>query len=107
MGDKIDRPMLCQHWIHSHEEDTETEAVYRPSKFSFPPARGRKGFELSDDGTLVEYAIGPSDRPLGKPGQWKLDGDQMAMYTESDDEPTSIMTITAVDSEKLVLRKGG
>ena len=54
---------LLQHWIHSHEEDTDTEMVFRPASFNFPPARGRKGFELSPDGTLIDYRIGPTDRP--------------------------------------------
>lgn len=107
MGAKIDPPMLHQHWIHSHEEDTEDEVVYRPSHYDFPPARGRKGFELREDGALVEYAVGPADRPVAKQGRWKLLGDQVALYPESGDEPTNMLTIRAVDAEKLVVQKGG
>ena len=107
MGGKIDLPMLHQHWVHSREEDTEFEAVYRPQSYNFPPARGRRGFELKEDGTLVEYSPGPADRPVGKPGQWKLVGQQVAFYGESDDQPTSMLTISSVNAEKLVLKKGG
>ena len=107
MGGKIDLPMLHQHWVHSREEDTDDETVYRPQHFDFPPARGRRAFELRDDGTLVEYSPGPTDRPVGKPGQWKLVGEQVAVSGDSDDKPTRMMTIISLDAEKLVVRKGG
>ena len=107
MGGKIDVPMLCRHWIHSHEEDTESEVVYRPSHYGFPPARGRKGLEVCENGTCVEYVVGQGDRPVGKQRRWKLVGDQMALYAELGDEPIVMLTISAVDGEKLVLRKGG
>ena len=105
MSGNCDLPILHQHWIHSHEEDTEDEVVYRPSHYDFPPARGRKGIELFDDGTLVEYAVGATDRPVGKHGRWKLVGDQMALYDESDGEPTGMLKIKSLNIDKLVVRK--
>ncbi len=39
-------PELFQHWMHSHEEDSGDVQVYRPADYDFPPARGRRGFEL-------------------------------------------------------------
>ena len=98
--------MLQQHWVHSHEEDTEDELVYRLAQYNFPPARGRKGFELCKDGTLVEYAVGAADRPISNPGQWKLVGDQVLMYTKTAETPSRMMTIIALEPEKLILRKG-
>jgi hypothetical protein len=50
-------------WVHSHEEDTPTETVFRPAGWKFPPARGRRSMRLLADGGLVEGQPGPDDRP--------------------------------------------
>src|SRR5438034_663791 len=44
-------------WLHSHEEDADAAKVYRPDDYPFPPARGRMGFELKPDGSLLEALI--------------------------------------------------
>lgn len=44
---------LCRTWLHSYEEDTETELEYRPEtpeNFAFPPSRGRTGFTFLPNG---------------------------------------------------------
>jgi len=106
MTGKIERSLLYQYWIHSHEEDTANEAVYRPESYDFPPARGRKAFELREDGTLVDYGSGPADRPIGREGQWKLvREDQVAFSRTSADEPSRVLTIRSLDAERLVLEK--
>ena len=82
MGKKRAVPdFLFQRWLHSREEDTATERVYRPAAYPFPPSRGRPGFELRRDGTFVEIGIGPTDRPLetGPPGSWELASDGRLM----------------------------
>jgi len=89
---------LHQHWMHSHEEDTEAEVVYRPASYQFPPARGRTGFELKADGALTEYGIGPTDRRTQTAGKWKLDGDTLKIGTRA-------MKIVSLDRGRLVLRK--
>ncbi len=84
--------------MHSHEEDTETESVFRPASYAFPPARGRRGFELKPDGSLTEYGIGPTDRRTQTPGTWKLDGDALRLGTRT-------LKIVSVDRQRLVVRK--
>ena len=46
-------------WLHSHEEDSAAEMVFRPSTFAFPPSRCRVGFESNDNGSYVARAIRP------------------------------------------------
>jgi hypothetical protein len=70
--------------MHSHEEDSEGEAVYRRASYQFPPARGRTGFELKADGSLTEYGIGPTDRRTQTAGKWKLDGDTLKIGTRDE-----------------------
>jgi hypothetical protein len=94
----MDVKALRQHWVHSHEEDTDTEMVFRPASYKFPPARGRKGFELKPDGTLVDYGIGPTDRRTRSKGKWKLEGDELRLGGRA-------MKVVDVDRERLLVRK--
>lgn len=52
---------LRQRRLHSHEEDTDTETVYRPADYDFPLSRGRSGFDLKQDNKLAEINIAPTD----------------------------------------------
>lgn len=57
-------------WLHSREEDAGDVQVYRPETWDFPPARGRRGLEVGEDGELRLLAPGPDDRPQAVPGGW-------------------------------------
>lgn len=105
MTSKPTKEVLCQRWVHSHEEDTATEMVFRPAGFQFPRSRGRRSFELKPDGRLVEMGIGPTDRPLETQGTWKLEDDVLTFYTESPPKPGRAMRIASVDKDRLVIRK--
>jgi hypothetical protein len=100
------KAILQQHWVHSHEEDTGTEMIFRPVHFRFPPSRGRKSFELKPDGSLVVTGIGPVDVPVKNPGTWKLeDEDKLIFIYNSENRPTQVMKIVTAEKERLVIRK--
>lgn len=106
MGNKIDKRKLAQRWLHSHEEDSEGNQVYRPADFPFPPSRGRDGFELRADGTLVDRGIGPTDRPQKTEGTWKLEDDGTLVFdVGSPTELARRLTIGSVEKDRLVLKK--
>ncbi len=84
---KNSQDLLCRRWIHSHEEDTETEMVFRPATFPFPRSRGRISFELRPDGTLVEQGMGPTDRRTEATGRWALAADGILEFTRGSQEP--------------------
>ena len=105
MSKKTLPDLLHRHWIHSHEEDTATEMVFRPATFNFPRSRGRKGFELKPDGTLVDVGIGPTDRPAQTPGTWRIEEDKVACYREAESTPIRVMQIVSVDANRLVIKK--
>jgi hypothetical protein len=106
MKKNIDRKSLPQQWVHSHEEDTETEKVYRPASFSFPPSRGRSAMALKPGGELAERGIGPTDRLQESQGTWKLDADgTLSLYEKGKKKPKRTMRIVSVDGERLVVRK--
>jgi hypothetical protein len=102
----IDRNALHQHWVHSHEEDTETERVFRPASFAFPRSRGRSAMALKSDGGLVETGIGPTDRPQDSLETWKLEGDDtLSIYEKGKRKPKRAMKILSLDKDRLVVRK--
>ena len=97
--------VLQQEWVHSREEDTPTEMVFRPASYDFPPARGRKSFALGSGGKLVEAGIAPTDARTETEGRWKVEGDRLAFFTKSASEPSKVMQIVSVDKERLVVKK--
>jgi hypothetical protein len=60
---ELDPAVVQKPWVHAHEEDTDSELIYRPASYSFPPSRGRSALDLRPDGTYVESSPGPTDRP--------------------------------------------
>jgi len=91
-------------WVHSHEEDTDAEMVFRPGDYSFPPSRGRQAFELRPDGTYVESGPGPVDRPEEATGEWDLAPDDTLVLTGGPEGRRSLR-IESVDPDRLVVRK--
>ena len=104
--DKIAPEVLHRRWIHSHEEDTAEEMVFRPEAFPFPRSRGRAAFELKPDQTLVETGIAPADGPLISRGTWTLDTTgRLFFYGDAPSKASRVMQITAASKERLVVRK--
>lgn len=94
---------LHKRWVHSHEEDRDDVAVFRPATFDLPPARGRRSIELRDDGSYVEAFPGPADVPQEAGGRWSLDGDRLALDPNGD-RPAERWRVVAVDEDRLRLR---
>jgi hypothetical protein len=91
-------------WLHSREEDTESGTVYRRKSYRFPPSRGRKGFELNTDHTVTEIGYGPTDRPTGTPGTWRISGRRLE-FTTADGSGTRSLEIESISPERIVIRK--
>ncbi len=105
-GRRIPAEILCQHWVHSHEEDTETEMVFRPASHPFPRSRGRRSFDLRPDGTLVEAGPGPADRRQESAGTWRLtEDDALAFYRPSESTPHRVLRIASVAKDRLLVNK--
>lgn len=106
MKKSIDRKALPRHWVHSHEEDTETERMYRPASFAFPRSRGRSAMTLKPDGELVETEPGPADRPRDNQGTWSLEDDgTLSIYEKGKKKPKRAIKIVSLDQDRLVVKK--
>lgn len=98
---------LQQSWLHSHEEDTDTETVYRPADYDFPLSRGRSGFELKQDNKLTEINIAPADGTNEKEGSWKLksDNDNLKLQLNPESQEKRNLQIKSVTKDRLIIKK--
>ena len=92
-------------WVHSHEEDSETERVFRLADHPFPPSRGREAFELRSDGTYVGQRPGPTDEPRETTGTWALNGPELSIQEGDPDRIDRTMTVIAAEPDRLVVRR--
>ncbi len=97
---------IFKHWIHSYEEDTKDVKVFRPGYYNFPPARGRIGFEIKENGELVQYGIGPTDRVVKVSGRWEVEEkDKIVVYLENKDVAAYTINIISCTSDILRIKK--
>lgn len=96
---------LQKRWLHSHEEDTATEAVFRPASYAFPRSRGRDGFELGANHGLVEIGIAPTDGPQEKSGTWAIEGPRLQFFAPAARTPARELHIVSMDDDRLVVKK--
>ncbi len=101
MPETIDPELLCQSWVHAHEEDGRSLTVFRPSTFSLPPSRGREELQLHPDGTVGGKTPGPTDRRVGRSGTWSIDRGVLTIEVPSSKRSWIIEELTR---DKLVLR---
>lgn len=94
---------LFRRWLHSFEEDTEDIKVYRPSDFDFPPAFGRDGFEIKENGEFIRIDIGPADGIVEIAGRWEAKGDNV-IKVSFDDPEIEPYTLHIVSCTEDVLR---
>ena len=107
MGNDKDPPQeIFKHWIHSHEEDTKDVTVFRSSGYNFPPARGRQGFEIKQNGEFVQYRIGPTDRLEKFAGHWKAEGKgKIIAYFENNKVVSYTINIISCTNDLLEIMK--
>lgn len=97
---------LCRRWLHSHEEDTGKELVYRPAGYKFPRSRGRTGFELKSDGTCEYVGIGRTDQPDTVRGTWSLEtGPRPAISLRLDSGETLTLLVASLSRDRLVIAR--
>ena len=91
-------------WVHVHEEDTGDEMVFRPADSSLPPARGRMGLELREDGTFAEAGLGARDIPEEAVGSWVLEGQTITLSEGATQGVPREMEVVSAEKDRLVVR---
>ncbi|MEO3807531.1 hypothetical protein ABGB17_00865 [Sphaerisporangium sp. B11E5] len=96
-------------WLHSHEEDTATTAVYRPRDHPFPPSRRpRRGLTFRADGTFAELVPGPADRPREVAGRWRREegGRVRVWFPEGGRTPFELTVLSCAGGVLTVEKRG-
>jgi hypothetical protein len=97
--------IVDKHWVHSREEDSSSEMVFRPSTYNFPRSRGRQGFQLNGDGTAQTSGPGPGDAIQMQPASWNLDdGGDLDVATSSNQGALKYHVVSA-DPDRLVVQE--
>lgn len=96
---------LCQCWVHSYEEDTDTESVYRPANFAFPPARGRTGFELLADKSCNRVGIAAADGSEVTAGTWDIEDEDTLRIRIDCEDSSQVLTVTSISHDRLAIRR--
>lgn len=99
----IEAASLVGRWVHSREEDTAGQSVYRSADYAFPPARGRDAFELQADGTSIDAPIAPGDGNLSARGRWELQGDLLHLYSAGAKTPSRTVRILSAGAGRVVI----
>ena len=106
MGEKtVNVEALYGQWVHSSEEDTQEETVFRPPSYAFPPSRGRAAFELGPDNSYLGAGIGPTDINDVRKGRWELENsDDLRILIELENQH-DVLTVTSFDKDRLTIRR--
>lgn len=87
-------------WLMSHEENSGDTLVYRPQTYTFPPSRGRTGFEIKPYGRFEQFDIAPTDGLAGRHGAWTLDR-KTKLVVNLDEGPDPSYTLEIVDLDTI------
>jgi hypothetical protein len=97
---------LAGSWLHSHEEDTATERVYRRSDFDFPPSRGRDGYEFLPGQDAKYIGIAARDGAVQTTVNWRLrTGEQPEIMLTLPNGQQRVLQIVSVDQDRLIIKK--
>ena len=100
----VTQDQVVGRWVHAHEEDTEDEMVFRPADSALPPARGRMGLDLREDGTFAEAGLGARDIPEEAVGSWVLEGQTITLSEGATQGVPREMEVVSAEKDKLVVR---
>ena len=96
----VEREAVLGHWVRAPEEEGARAQVFRPASHPLPPARGRYGFELREDGGLVERGPGPVDAPVESTGTWELRGDALVLRGAGG---VRVLRVAAAEPDRLLV----
>jgi len=105
--EQIELPtVIFKHWVHSYEHDTDTCYIYRPHDYPFPRSRGRRGFDIKENGEFVLYRIAPNDGLNSFSGRWKLKGvDTVIVGFKAEEINSFSFRIISCEEDILIIKK--
>ncbi|MGY1670825.1 hypothetical protein [Geodermatophilus sp. SYSU D00710] len=106
LGGPVDTRLLCQSWLRSRQEDSDTEEVYRPAGFDFPRReRSRAGYRFEADGTVRRVGTGAADVPEVTTGVWQVDAENPHRVRVVVGGSPQVLEITDLTPDRLAVRR--
>jgi hypothetical protein len=106
LGGPVDTRLLCQSWLRSRQEDSDTEEVYRPAGYAFPRReRGRAGYRFDPDGTVKRVGIGATDVPAVTNGVWQVDDENPQGVRIVVEGSPQLLEIADLTPDRLAIRR--
>jgi hypothetical protein len=106
VDEPTDLRLLCQAWLRSRNEDTDTEEVYRPAGYAFPRReRGRAGYRFNPDGTVQRVGIGATDVSDVASGTWRMDGERPDQVRIDIGGQADVLEIADLAPDRLTIRR--
>ncbi len=102
----IDLSRLCQHWVHSSEEEQTTgkDQIFRlATAREFPPSRFRMAYKFARNGDCEWLFLSPDDDHHFKPGKWKVEASTKALLKITANGTTKAYRITELSKNILRL----
>lgn len=99
--------ILAKRWVHSYEDDTNTDMVFRPENFFDPdqPSRGRVDLVFKPDHTFAGAGIGAADVPEVKQGVWSVDDAETEIQIQTESGSNRTLKLIELKDDKLVISK--
>ena len=100
----INTEYLCQHWVHSREEQQENDKdqIYRPKDFKqFPLSRFRMRYIVYKNGDCDWYSGAPNDAHYFKHGKWGVDPNDKSILQIIKDGTTESNRVTELTKDIL------
>ena len=98
---------LCQHWVHSREEEKGQGAkghIFRPAgSRRFARSRFRMAYKFDANGDCQWMYLDPADRHRFMPGKWSLDAKDKTLLKITSAKPTKWFKITGLSKDILRL----
>ena len=102
----MDKKMLYKNWIHSYEEDSEYEMVFRPETFTFPLRRGgREAIDLRSDRTYIQRKSASDDSYIRDEGTWDIKGENIISVGQNPVIGSGNHQIVTLTENILVIKK--
>lgn len=103
---EIDTDDLCQHWVHSREEEGpgDKDQIFRPADSKkFPPSRFRMAYKFAKNGDCEWFYLSPTDAHHFKSGKWTVDPKDKTVIKITTEGTTTSFKITELTKEILRL----
>jgi len=102
---QIDKSLLINDWRHSQEERKGDTLTYRNAGFKFPKTRGRTGFLIKEDWSVIYHDIARNDLPLEVNCKAVLEGKNLTLTSVNNSKKPYKFEVISVAKDLMKVRR--